>query len=114
MTLKTIYNEIADQYNLADQFGAITKSHEAAIAQVRRLMPVFSSDFRVLDLGVGDGSFLKKLQAVLPHAIFTGVDVSDEMLKRAAKKLVLTTIETSATEAEHFLPAHSQDLVLAH
>jgi ubiquinone/menaquinone biosynthesis C-methylase UbiE len=116
MTLKAMYNNIADQYDMADQFGSITKSHEAAIEQIERLMPssARSSDFRVLDLGVGDGAFLKKLTEVLPNAMFTGVDVSEEMLKLAEQALDLTTIETTATAVGDFLPAHSQDLVLAH
>ncbi len=114
MTLKAMYKDIAAQYNRADQFGSITKSHEAAIAQIERLLSISSSDCRVLDLGVGDGAFLKKLNAILPDAIFTGVDVSEEMLKRAHETLELKTIETSATEVENFLPVHSQDLVLAH
>ncbi len=114
MTLKSIYNDLAEQYDLANQFGAITKSHEAAIAQVSKHVPVSRKNLRVLDLGVGDGGFLKKLHDVLPDATLTGVDVSEEMLKRAEKVLDLKTIETSATEAGNFLPPHSQDLVLAH
>ncbi|MDX2346234.1 MAG: methyltransferase domain-containing protein [Legionella sp.] len=114
MTLKAMYNDLAKQYDMADQFGSITKSHAAAIAQVEQLLPLMRPDFRVLDLGVGDGAFLKKLQRVLPRAEFTGVDVSEEMLKRAHEALDLKTIESSATEVERFLPVHSQDLVLAH
>ena len=50
----------------------------------------------------------------MPLAEFTGIDVSKDMLKRAHESLPLTTIETSATEASHYLPHHNQDLVLAH
>jgi len=112
--LKEMYNNLASQYDMADQFGSISESHREAIAQITRATSLDKPDCRVLDLGVGDGAFLKKLQQGLPSAEFTGVDVSGEMLKRAQKALTLTTIETSATEVQKFLPPHSQDLVLAH
>jgi ubiquinone/menaquinone biosynthesis C-methylase UbiE len=114
MTLKAMYDNLANQYDRADQFGSITKSHEVAVAQVKRLLPTEKPDFKILDLGVGDGNFLKKLQNIMPKAEFTGVDISSEMLKRASEALDLNTIEASATEIEAHLPPHSQDLVLAH
>lgn len=114
MSLKQMYNDLADQYDLADQFGSISESHRAAIEQIQRATSLDRPDARVLDLGVGDGAFLKKLSQGMPQAAFTGVDVSAEMLKRAEQALALTTIEASATEVQNFLPLHSQDLVLAH
>ncbi len=114
MTVKAMYNNLAHQYNMADQFGSITKSHESAVAQIEKLFPKSRPHAHVLDLGVGDGSFLKQLQDYIPTAEYTGVDVSAEMLKRAEEALDLKTIETSAVEVEQFLPPHSQDLVLAH
>lgn len=114
MSLKQMYNDLASQYDLADQFGSISESHHAAIAQIQRANSLNRPDARVLDLGVGDGAFLKKLSEGLSQAVFTGVDVSAEMLKRAEQALALTTIEASATDVQNFLPPHSQDLVLAH
>ena len=114
MSLKEMYNNLADQYDLADQFGSISESHQAAIAQIGRATSLDRPESRVLDLGVGDGAFLKKLSQGMPQAAFTGVDVSAEMLKRAEQALALTTIEASATDVQNFLPPHSQDLVLAH
>ena len=114
MTLKAMYNHIADQYDTANQFGSISLSHECAIEQIKRAHIGFTPHYRALDLGVGNGAFLKKLKDYLPNADFTGIDVSKEMLKHAHEALSLTTIETSATQASHFLPHHSQDLVLAH
>jgi SAM-dependent methyltransferase len=63
---------------------------------------------------VGNGSFLKKLKGWLPNAEYTGVDISPAMLGEARAALPLTTIEASVSQASHFLPHHSQDLVLAH
>jgi ubiquinone/menaquinone biosynthesis C-methylase UbiE len=114
MTLKSMYNDLAETYSTADQFGSITDSHRTAIEQIHRINLGNRLHYKVLDLGVGDGAFLKKLHHQLPLAEFTGIDVSGEMLRRARDSLALTTIEASATEVSQYLPPHSQDLVLAH
>ncbi|MBA4697335.1 MAG: class I SAM-dependent methyltransferase [Legionella sp.] len=114
MSLKAVYNEIASHYVTADQFGAISQSHAAAIAQIKRSPIITAPKSKVLDLGVGNGAFLKRLATVLPTANFTGIDISPKMLKYARENLLVKTIEASATEASHYLPHHSQDLVLAH
>ena len=114
MTLKAMYNTLASQYATADCFGSISDSHKCAIAQIKRANLGCRSHYKVLDFGVGDGAFLKKLDQQMSQAEFTGIDVSSEMLKRARQALPLTTIEASATDASQYLPHHSQDLVLAH
>ena len=114
MTLKAMYNSLASQYATADCFGSISDSHKCAIDQITRANIGLRPNYKVLDFGVGDGAFLKKLEQQMPDAEFTGIDVSGEMLKHAREALPLTTIEASATEASHYLPHHSQDLVLAH
>jgi ubiquinone/menaquinone biosynthesis C-methylase UbiE len=116
MSLKKRYNQVADQYDRADQFGSITESHRFAIEQIERVLLDKHEDYHILDMGVGDGAFLEKLKKrAVPNATFIGVDVSGEMLKRARKLLpTLKTIEASATDAPQFLSPNSQDLVLAH
>ena len=114
MSLTAMYNNIADHYATANRFGSISVSHECAINQIIKAHLGFKPHYKVLDLGVGDGAFLHKLQSHIPDSSFTGIDISAEMLKHAKASLPLTAIETSATEASHFLPHHSQDLVLAH
>ncbi len=114
MSLKVMYNDIADHYDTANQFGSISKSHLTAIDQIKAAQLGHKPNYKVLDLGVGNGAFLQQLKPIMPLADFTGIDISMEMLKNARLALPLTTIETSATEASHCLPHHSQDLVLAH
>ncbi len=114
MSLKAMYNDIAENYAMANRFGAISQSHQVAIEQMKRFYLGVKPHYKVLDLGVGDGAFLKKLQQVMPRAEFTGIDVSSEMLKHARETLPLITIEGSAVQASKFLPPHSQDLILAH
>lgn len=109
-----MYKDIADNYATANQFGSISESHKQAISQIKRANLGLKPHYKVLDLGVGNGAFLKQLRQNMPLADFTGIDISMEMLKHAREALPLTTIETSATEASNYLPHHSQDLVLAH
>lgn len=114
MSLKAMYNEIAENYVTANRFGAISQSHLVAIEQMQKFYLGMKPHYKVLDLGVGDGTFLKKLQPAMRLAEFTGIDVSPEMLKRAKELLAVITIECSAAQASKFLPPHSQDLILAH
>ena len=114
MPVKAIYNAIASQYATADCFGSITESHHTAIQQIKQASSGYKPDIKVLDLGVGDGAFLRKIKPLFPTAELTGIDVSGEMLKRARADLYLNTIEASAAQATQYLPLHSQDLILAH
>ena len=115
MPLKVMYNSIANHHATADSFGSISKSQTIAIEQITQAYLGDRPHYRVLDFGVGDGTFLYKLNQVMREADFTGIDLSQEMLKRAQTLLPsLITIEGSATDAARYLPAHSQDLVLAH
>lgn len=114
MTLKAMYDNIAAKYATADCFGSITESHVCALNQIKKANLGDKPNFKVLDLGVGDGAFLKKLSQFMHQADYTGIDLSGEMLKRAKELLPLTTIEASAADATHYLPHHSQDLILAH
>ncbi|RAP38381.1 MULTISPECIES: class I SAM-dependent methyltransferase [Legionella] len=114
MSLKAMYNQISGHYATADKFGSLSLSHHEAIAQIKKAHLGQRPHYKVLDLGVGNGAFLKQLKQYMPEADFTGIDISSEMLKEASQTLDLTAIEGSATEASRFLPQHSQDLVLAH
>lgn len=114
MSLKVMYNTIADHYATANQFGSISESHAVAIDQIATAHLGQRPHYKVLDLGVGDGGFIQTLQQQMPLAAFTGIDISHDMLNRARAAMPMTAIETSATEASRFLPHHSQDLVLAH
>lgn len=114
MSLKVMYNDNADHYAIANRFGAISKSHQIAIEQMKQFYLGRKSHYKILDLGVGNGAFLKKLQHIMPQAEFTGIDISSEMLRHARKVLPLITIEGSVAQSSKFLPPRSQDLILAH
>ncbi len=115
MTLKAMYNNIiAGNYDAANQFGSISKSHDIAISQIENERLNNSTIHNVTDLGVGDAAFLEKLQNYIPTADFIGIDISDKMLINAKQKLKLKTIEASAASASLHIQHNSQDLVIAH
>lgn len=119
MTLQALYDNAAESYDLANCFGAISTSHDIALEQILKARigkPSLrcSHPPKILDLGVGDGRFLARLKNHIPNAQCTGFDISPEMLKLAQKRLEMTGICAGAQQAEHYLPLHSQDLVLAH
>lgn len=114
MPLKVMCKNLVDYYSTANMFEAITKSYAEAIAQIQNEPIILKPHPRVLDLGVGNGAFLEKLNAYMPQAAFTGIDICSDRLEHARKALSLTAIEGSALHASHLLPSHSQDLVLAH
>lgn len=107
-------NQSLENCAIADRFGAISESHQIAIKQMKAFYLGLKPHYKILDFGVGNGSFLQKLHQEMPKADFTGIDVSTDMLRRAKELVPLKTIEGSATEADRLLPQHSQDLVLAH
>jgi ubiquinone/menaquinone biosynthesis C-methylase UbiE len=114
MSLKAMCSQVTEHDVTANRFGAISVSHQIAIEQMKKFYLGLKPNYKVLDLGVGNGEFLRKLHKEMPQAEFTGIDVSTKMLKQAQSALPLHIIEGSATEACRFLPPHSQDLVLAH
>jgi ubiquinone/menaquinone biosynthesis C-methylase UbiE len=114
MPLKVMYHEIAGRYAMANRFGSISDSHRCAINQIIQNHLGETPGYKVLDLGVGNGSFLHQLKQHMPLAEFTGIDISKDMLKHAEEILPLKTIEGSATHASEYLPLNSQNLVLAH
>lgn len=112
--LNAVQQSFTTDHLTADQFGSITQSHRIAMEQIQHVHFEHRPHCKVLDLGARDGLFLKKLHELLPEAEFTGADVSGELLKQIRDTLPVTTIETSASDVTHYLPPHSQDLVLAH
>ena len=112
--LNSMPRQLLHHVQTADQFGSIGQSYATAIEQIQRSSLAKRACHKVLDLGVGDGAFLKKLRCGMPLAEFTGLDVAADRLQRAREALTLTTIEASVAEVNRYLPRHSQDLVLAH
>ncbi len=115
MSLQTLYDGIANNYDIANRFGSITHSHDCAIKQLNQSELKQKHKHKILDLGVGDGNFLHRLQHHMPLADFTGFDISQKMLDVASRQCEgLNTIMASGADASQYLPVHSQDLILMH
>jgi hypothetical protein len=91
MAVKSMYDSLANQYSIADSFGAISESHKCALNQICKALP--NARYNALDLNIGDGLFLQKLQQQSKQITGTGIDITKEIPK---------------------VPLHSQDLVIAH
>lgn len=110
-----MYDKIANQYATANLFGAITESHACAIKQILASDIDKFENMHILDLGVGDAAFLKKISVFFPQGIYTGVDISKNMLKVAKANLPqLIAIEQNSADISLSIPIHTQDLVLTH
>ncbi len=112
--LQAMYDDPTTPMACANQFGAISLSQAYAIAQISRHALDHKKPYSVLDLGVGDGTFLKKLTQLIPDASLTGIDVSKQKITIAKKKLSFKAIEANVMEASRHIPQKSQNLVLAH
>ena len=109
------YDSVAEHYNVADCFGSLKKSHDCALEQLKReQIGQNRQQFKILDLGVGDGAFLKSVKRLIPQAELTGIDLSKEMLKKAKTSLDFHDIQGDSQHADKYLPIHTQDLVIAH
>jgi len=115
MSLKTLYDEIANNYTIANRFGSITHSHDCAIKQLNQSELNHKHKHKILDLGVGDGNFLHRLKQHMPSADYTGFDISEKMLEVASEQCEgLNAIMASGADASQYLPTQSQDLILMH
>jgi len=109
------YNSIASHYLTADRFGSLRESHACALEQIKEeQLGLHRQHFKVLDLGVGDAKFIKKINDIIPHCELTGIDLSKEMLKKGREILEFHDIHGDSREADKLLPLHMQDLVIAH
>jgi ubiquinone/menaquinone biosynthesis C-methylase UbiE len=114
MELSKHYNEIADNYAIADKFGAISQSHDVAIKQLATFIPPSQTSINICDLGIGTGHFLEKIQAIYSNSVLTGIDISPRMIALAKKRVEFNAIESTIVDAAKHLPYHSQHLIIAH
>lgn len=112
MSTERIHDQVAVGYNSANTI-IHTKNRELSARFIERWKPS-PRPLRIIDLGVGDGTFLEMLWKSGVPMELTGVDVSSAMLDIARRRLPITTIQASAAEAASHAPQGSFDLVIAH
>ena len=78
-------HQLREEFNRWAEAGRgekMEKNHLPIVAPTLALMDLQPSD-RVLDVGCGSGWLVRQLAARLPHGMAVGIDVSDEMVRRA-------------------------------
>jgi len=83
---KKYYNQRASKYDYVDLIPRENRNHLKKIKKIINLLfPSPSSS--VLEMGVGSGIHAKYLLTKFPQLDYTGLDISEGMLKEARKKL---------------------------
>jgi SAM-dependent methyltransferase len=117
-TIQRQYDEvIAPHYDLDPQ-SVIGPSLDRAVHQLRQqhLLGNGAARLKVLDVGVGTGTFLAKLKALGgPRVQPFGLDLSEKMIDCACRKLpdLVAAVADAGHLDDHF-PEHSFDLVSTH
>ena len=99
--------ELQKEFNrwAEEGLGEEMESHHRPITdpmlELMRLRP----DERVLDLGCGSGWFCRQIAGLVPHGAVMGVDVSDEMVRRARRASAGNPRLSFATGTAESLPA---------
>jgi SAM-dependent methyltransferase len=120
MTISVVqrqYDEvIAEHYDL-DPHKVIGRSLDRAVAQIRRetTLGTGGAPVKVLDLGVGTGSFLAKLGTYLGTLRPYGIDLSQKMIDIASTKVpgLVAAVDDAANLESHF-PGESFDIISTH
>lgn len=91
-----------------------TKNYAALELVARHLPRRAAGPLRVIDLGVGDGAFLRLLNALGGEFHYTGVDIAQSMLDLAGDAMPLTAIRSRVDDVDRHTQPRSYDLVVAH
>lgn len=84
MDNKKINNDLKDVYNqISDEFSA---SRVYPWEELQVFIPYFKEGFKVLDLGCGNGRFIKSLNEVGLNYDYLGVDFSEGLISQAKKE----------------------------
>jgi hypothetical protein len=112
------YDEVIAPHYDFDPQSVIGSSLDRAVGQVRdrQLLGDAVTQLRVLDVGVGTGLFLAKLQALCNGKLLPfGLDLSEKMIDRARQRVRdLTAAVADAADLDTQLSGESFDLVCTH
>lgn len=117
-TVHRAYNEVVASHYDRDPKTLIGASLDRAIAQLtkRGLVGNGGGPLKVLDIGMGTGTFLAKLRGLGGDGIQPfGIDLAENMLEVARRKLPDLTAEVGdAARLEEHFPGHTFDCVSTH
>ncbi len=109
------YDRVAERFD-EDWSGLYATARARAISQICTQLYSTKRALDAVDFGIGTGNAFCQLNQRVNLGRCTGFDLSQGMLERARIKLDgrVRLIHDDATSAIDYLPAGSQDLVLAH
>lgn len=112
---KINYDKVAERYD-DDWSGLYTTARKHAIEQISQQHAISRRAVDTIDLGIGTGNTLVDLRDRIRLGQCTGLDLSQGMLDRAARKLdgSVRLIRDDALRAPAHVEVRSQDLVLCH
>lgn len=107
------YDDWAAAYD-GDVRGWDYTAPDKVVGRVADFLQRHDAPPRVLDIGIGTGLASQKIQAIRPDAKISGVDISSEMLRLCARKLVTDDLHRVDVDREKLPHADkSFDLVIA-
>jgi SAM-dependent methyltransferase len=117
-TIRRQYDEVIAPHYDFDPQSVIGSSLDRAASQIRdqQLLGNGVTRLRVLDVGVGTGLFLAKLQTLGAGQVRPfGLDLSEKMIDRARQRVRdLTAAVADAADLDAQFPGESFDLVCTH
>ena len=111
MQIERIYNKVARTYNQDLSGEVLDRSKRVAIDLAINQRDHFSS---ILALGMGDGTDLLPYKLHYPTAELHGLDISENMLKKAKMILDCTTYYGDIAKASTLIDKNNFDLIISH
>lgn len=113
MSLKNLYDNISSIYSIANVGDTFSEAQQLAFEDIIQSFPS-DAPIHILEMGTGNGFFLKKLRDVFPNAILFGLDISKSMLDKAQSEVNFTAIHSPIEHADQHINTQSIDLIIGH
>ncbi len=111
MQIEQIYDKVARTYNQNKSGEVLNKAKRVAVNMAIQQRQEYKS---MLALGMGDGTDLLPYQQACPNAELHGLDISENMLKKAKLLFDCTTYYGDIAHASTLIKKHDFDLIIAH
>jgi trans-aconitate methyltransferase len=88
------------------------KEHE------KEMLELIKADFpvlrgKILDIGCAAGDFINELDKIYPQAQITGLDINENLIELARKKIARENINFVVSDALTYAPPHRLDVIVA-
>jgi ubiquinone/menaquinone biosynthesis C-methylase UbiE len=111
MKIEKLYDAIAETYNQKISAGVLSDANNTACSLIEKETIAPKS---ILALGIGDGVCLLPYKDAYPNAKLYGLDISENMLRKARERLFCETFHGDLAQASQLIDKKDFDLILAH